>query len=64
MSKTGYLYDDAPIKRYFNTQKPYLIYQHHYHTEKELYFTIEEFAYVHYNHVRPYAYNRYKMPFL
>ena len=24
---------------------------------------IEEFAYVHYNHVRPHSYNNYKKPF-
>ena len=44
MSKAGYPYDNAPIKRYFNTLKTYLVYQHRYHTEKELYAAIEEFA--------------------
>ena len=44
MSKAGYPYDNAPIKRYFNTLKTDLVYQHRYHTEKELYAAIEEFA--------------------
>ena len=55
MSKAGYPYDNSPMERYFNTLKTDLIYQHHYRTEKELYAAIEEFAYVHYNHVRPHA---------
>ena len=46
-----------------DTLKTDLIYQHHYCTEKELYAAIEEFAYVHYNYVRPHAYNKYKTPY-
>ena len=34
-----------------------------YHSEEELYSSVEEFAYVHYNHVRPHSYNNYKTPF-
>ena len=60
MSKAGYTYDNAPMERYFNTLKTDLIYRHRYHTEKELYSAIEEFAYVNYNHVRLHAYNKYK----
>ena len=63
MSKAGYPYDNAPMERYFNTLKNDLIYQHYYHTEQELYAAIEDFAYVHYNHVRPHSYNNYKTPF-
>ena len=63
MSKAGYPYDNAPMERYFNTLKNDLIYQHYYHTEKELYTAIEEFAYVQYNHVRPHSYNNYKTPY-
>ena len=63
MSKAGYPYDNALMERYFNTLKTDLIYQHHYRTEKELYADIEDFAYVHYNHVRPHAYNNYKTPY-
>ena len=63
MSKAGYPYDNAPMERYFNTLKNDLIYQHYYHTEEELYTAVEEFAYVHYNHVRPHSYNNYKTPF-
>lgn len=40
-----------------------LIYQHRYHTEKELYAAIEEFAYVNYNHVRSHADSKYKTPY-
>lgn len=63
MSKAGYPYDNAPMERYYNTLKSELIYQHHYHTEDELYSSVEEFAYVTYNHVRPHSYNGYKTPF-
>ena len=63
MSKAGYPCDNALTERYFNTLKTELIYQHHYQAEKELYAAIEGFAYVHYNHVRPHAYNKYKMPY-
>ena len=63
MSKAGYPYDNAPMERYYNTLKNELIYQHYYHTEDELYSSVEEFAYVTYNHVRPHSYNGYKTPF-
>ena len=63
MSKAGYPYDNAPMERYFNTLKNDLIYQHYYHTEEELYAAVEEFAYVHYNHVSPHSYNNYQTPF-
>jgi transposase InsO family protein len=63
MSKAGYPYDNAPMERYFNTLKNELINHHYYHSEEELYTSIEEFAYVHYNHVRPHSYDKYKTPF-
>ena len=63
MSKAGYPYDNAPMERYYNTLKNELINHHHYHSEKELYTSIEEFAYVHSNHERPHSYNNYKTPF-
>ena len=63
MSKAGYPYDNAPMERYFNTLKNELIEHHYYHSEEELYSSVEEFAYVHYNHVRPHSYNNYKTPF-
>ena len=50
------------MERYFNTLKTDLIYQHHYQAEKELYAAIEEFTHGHYKHVKPPAYNKYKMP--
>lgn len=63
MSKAGYPYDNAPMERYYNTLKNELIYLHYYHTDEELNSSIEEFAYVTYNHVRPHSYNGYKTPF-
>ena len=63
MSKVGYPYDNTPMKRYFNTLKNNLIYQYYYHSEKELYTAIKEFAYVQYNHVHPHSYNNYKTPY-
>ena len=63
MSKAGYPYDNAPMERYFNTLKNELIYQHYYHTEKELYIAVEKFAYVWYNYGRPHSYNGYLTPF-
>ena len=63
MSKAGYPYDNAPMERYFNTLKNDLIHEHSYKTEDELYRSIEEYAYVTYNHARPHSYNGYKTPF-
>ena len=63
MSKAGYPYDNAPMERYFNTLKNELINHHYYHSEDELYTAVEEFAYVHYNHVRPHSYNNYRTPY-
>ena len=63
MSKAGYPYDNAPMERYYNTLKSELIYLHYYHNDEELNASIEEFAYVTYNHVRPHSYNGYKTPF-
>ena len=53
MSKAGYPYDNAPMERYYNTLKNELINLHYYHTDEELNSSIEEFAYITYNHVRP-----------
>ncbi len=63
MSRAGCPYDNAPMERYFNTLKSELINQHYYHTEEELYASIEEYAYVQYNHIRPHSYNKNKTPF-
>lgn len=62
MSKAGCPYDNAPIERYFNTLKNELIYLYVYDTEEELYKAIENFAYIHYNSIRPHSYNNYKTP--
>ena len=63
MSKAGYPYDNAPMERYFNTLKNECTNLYSFQTEEQLYQTVEEFAYVTYNHVRPHAYNGYKTPF-
>lgn len=51
MSNAGYPYDNAPMERYYNTLKNELIYLHYYHNDQELNASIEEFAYVTYNHI-------------
>ena len=53
MSKAGYPYDNAPMERYFNTLKNECINLREFKTEEALYQTVEEFAYVEYNYVRP-----------
>ena len=53
MSKAGYPYDNAPMERYFNTLKNECTNLYEFRTEDELYQTVEEFAYVTYNHVCP-----------
>lgn len=63
MSKAGYPYDNAPMERYFNTLKNECTNLYSFQTEEQLYQTVEEFAYVTYNHVRPHAYNGYMTPF-
>ena len=63
MSKAGCPYDNAPMERYFNTLKTEHIYLHEYEDEDSLYRAVEEFAYVHYNHVRPHTYNKKMTPF-
>ncbi len=63
MSKAGYPYDNAPMERYFNTLKNECTNLYEYETEDELYRAVEEFAYVHYNHVRPHSSNGYRTPF-
>lgn len=63
MSKAGYPYDNAPMERYFNTLKNECTNLYEFRTEEELYQTVEEFAYVTYNHVRPHSYNGYRTPY-
>ena len=63
MSRAGCSYDNAPMERYFNTLKNELINHYYYKTEREIYESIEEFAYVWYNYVRPYSYNEYMTPY-
>ena len=63
MSKAGYPYDNAPMERYFNTLKNECTNLYEFETEEMLYRTVEEFAYVKYNHLRPHTYNGNKTPF-
>ena len=63
MSKAGYPYDNAPMERYFNTLKNECTNLYRFWTEDDLYCTVDEFAYVTCNHVRPHSYNHYRTPF-
>lgn len=63
MSKAGDLYDNALMERCYDTLKSELIYLHDYHIDDERNTSIEEFAYVTYNHIRPHSYNGYQTPF-
>ncbi len=63
MNKAGYPYANAPMEMYFNTLKNECINLYEFRTEDELYRTVEEFAYVNYNHVRPHSYNGYRTPY-
>ncbi len=63
MSRAGRPYDNAPMERYFNTLKNECTKLYEFKTEEQLYQTVEEFAYVTYNHVRPHSYNGYLTPY-
>lgn len=62
MSRAGYPYDNAPMERYFNTLKNECTNLYKFQTEKALYRTVEDFAYVNYNYVRPHSFNGYLTP--
>ena len=62
MSKAGCPYDNAPMERYFNTLKNECTNLYEFETEEALYQTVEEFAYVRYNYVRPHSFNDYRTP--
>lgn len=63
MSKARCPYDNAPMERYFNTLKNECVNLYDFQTEEALYQTVEEFAYVTYNHIRPHSYNGYRTPY-
>ena len=63
MSKAGCPYDNAPMERYFNTLKNECTNLYEFQTEETLYQTVEEFAYVTYNHVHPHSFNGYRTPY-
>ena len=63
MSKAGCPYDSAPMERYFNTLKNECTNLYEFRTEEALYQTVEEFAYVTYNHVPPHSFNGYHTPY-
>lgn len=46
MSKSGCPYNNAPMKRYFNTLKHEYVNLYHFRNQEELYQGIEEFSYV------------------
>ena len=60
-SRSSYMFE--PMERYFNTLKNECINLYEFTTEEALYQTVEEFAYVAYNHVRPHSFNGYRTPF-
>lgn len=63
ISKAGYPYDNTPMERYFNTLKNECTNLYEFQTEEALYQTVEEFAYINYNHVRPHSFNGYRTPY-
>ena len=63
MSRAGCSTDNSPMERFFNTLKTELIYLFEFHSKEQLYKSVEEFAYVFYNHVRPHSFNNYLTPF-
>lgn len=62
MSRAGCPYDNAPMERYFNTLKHECTNLYEFKTEEALYRAVEEFSYIHYNHVRPHSFNGYRTP--
>lgn len=56
-------YDNAPMERYFNTLKNQCTDLYEFRTEESLYQNVEEFAYIHYNHVHPQNFNRFRIPY-
>lgn len=64
MSKTGYLYDNAPMEDgCFNTLKNECTGLYESATEEAIYQKVEEFAYVDYNYVLPHSFNGYRTPY-
>lgn len=59
MSYAGHPYDNAPMECYYNTLKAELINQYIFNTDKELDHTVQDFAYLWYNQIRPHSYNHY-----
>ena len=63
MSEVGYPYNNAPMKRYFNTLKNECTNLYEFATEETLYQKVEESAYIDYNHVLPHSFNGYRTPY-
>lgn len=55
-------YDNVPMERYYNTLKSERMNHFWYKTKEDLDATLNDFAYVWYNHVRPHKYNKGKTP--
>ena len=50
------------MERYFNTLKNDCLNLYEFRKEEDLHRTIEEFACIKYNYVRPHSYNNYRTP--
>lgn len=59
MIRAGFPYANVPIESYFHILKIELIYLYEYDTKEFLFQTIEEFAYLEYNYIRPHSYHEY-----
>jgi len=57
MSRAGCPYDNAPMERYYNTLKHEFANLFSFKSAQEMDVSINDFAYVWYNHVRPHTYN-------
>ncbi len=51
------------MERYFSSLKNEPIYLHHYRTEKDLYATIKNYAYIYYNNMPLHLANNHLTPF-
>ena len=57
MSRAGCPYDNAPMERYYNILKNEHTNLFFYKSESEIDFSVNDFSYGWYNHVRPHTYN-------
>lgn len=62
-SKAGCPYDNAPMERFYNTQKNEWIYLNNFYSDTSLDEAIKKYVFVWYNHIRPHSYNNGLTPF-